>query len=128
MDQGVKRFLKAHYRKRLVRVILTHLDQDKPIPKILLLNAMQLLVSAWNDVSKETVINCFRKVNISKKDQKNAVNDVDDPLKELNKSLKELQTKDPSLVHENMTVLAEAGDQVITSAPFLTDELILEEV
>ena len=128
MDQGVKRFLKAHYRKRLVRVILTHLDQDKPIPKILLLNAMQLLVSAWNDVSKETVINCFRKVSISKKDQKNAVNDVDDPLKELNKSLKELQTKDPSLVHENMTVLAEAGDQVITSAPFLTDELILEEV
>ena len=51
-------------------------------------------------------------------------------VKELNKSSKELQTKEPSRVHENMTVqdVAEADDQVITSAPFLTDEFILEEV
>ena len=34
----------------------------------------------------------------------NEVNDVNDPFKELNESLKELQTKDPSLVPENMTV------------------------
>ena len=60
----------------------------------------------------------------------NAVNGVADPLKELNESLKELQTKDPSLVPDNMTVqdVAEADDQVITSAPFFTNELILEEV
>ena len=91
---------------------------------------MQLLVSAWNDVSKETVINCFRKANISEKYQMNVVNDFDDTFKELNESLKELQTKDPSHVPENITVqvVAEADDQVIASAPFLTDELILEEV
>ena len=91
---------------------------------------MQLLVSAWNDVSKETVINCFRKANISEKDQMNVVNDVDHTFKELNESLKELQAKDPSHVSENITVqdVAEADDQVIASAPFLTDELILEEV
>ena len=90
---------------------------------------MQLLVSAWNDVSKETVINCFRKANISEKDQMNVVNDVDHTFKELNESLKELQAKDPSHVSENITVqdVAEADDQVIASAPFLTDELILEE-
>ena len=60
----------------------------------------------------------------------NTVNDVDDPFRELNESLKELQTKDPSLVPENMTVqdAAEADDQVITSAPFLTNESILEDV
>ena len=60
----------------------------------------------------------------------NEVNDVNDPFKELNESLKELQTKDPSLVPDNMTVqdVAEADDQDITSAPFLTKELILEEV
>ena len=91
---------------------------------------MQLLVSAWNDFSKETIINCFRKANISEKDQMNVVNDVDDTFKELNESLKELQAKDPSHGPENITVqdVAEADDQVITSAPFLTDELILEEV
>ena len=82
MDQGIIRSLKVHYRKRVVRVILTHLDQGNPIPKISLLKAMQLLASTWNDVSKETVNNCFRKVNISEIDQMKAVNDIDAPLKE----------------------------------------------
>ena len=52
-----------------------------------------------------------------------AVNDVDDPFKELNKSLKELQTEDSSLIPDNMAVedVADADDQVITSAQFLTD-------
>ena len=42
---------------------------------------MQLLLSAWNDFSKETATNCFQKVTISEKDQTNVVNDVDDNLK-----------------------------------------------
>ena len=52
-----------------------------------------------------------------------AVNYVDDPFKELNKSLKELQTEDSSLIPDNMAVedVADADDQVITSAQFLTD-------
>ena len=54
MDQGVIRSLNAHYRKRFVRVILTHLDQEKPIPKISLLKAMQLLVSAWKHFQKRS--------------------------------------------------------------------------
>ena len=90
MDQGVIRSFKARYRKRLVRVVLTHLNHDQTIPKISLLKAMQLLVSAWNNVSKETVISSFRKDNISEKDQMNAVNYVDDTKKKLNESLKEL--------------------------------------
>ena len=67
MEQGAIRSLKDHCRKRLVRVILTHLDQGKLIPNILYLKVMQLLVYAWNDVSKETVINCFQKAKIPKK-------------------------------------------------------------
>ena len=42
-----------------------------------------------------------------------------------------MQTKDPSFVLENMTVedVVKADDQVmISSTPFLTDELILEEI
>ena len=60
----------------------------------------------------------------------NKVNDVEDPFKELNESLNELQTKDWSVLPESMTVqdIAEVDDQVITMAPFLTNELILEEV
>ena len=60
----------------------------------------------------------------------NKVNDVEDPFKELNESLNELQTKDWSVLPESMTVqdIAEVDDQMITMAPFLTNELILEEV
>ena len=52
------------------------------------------------------------------------VNDVEDPFKELNESLNELQTKDWSVLPESMTVqdIAEVDDQVITMAPFLTNE------
>ena len=44
--------------------------------------------------------------------------------------MKDLQTKESYLVAENMTVkdVAEADDQVMTSAPFLTSELILKDV
>ena len=59
--------------------VQAYLASIKPIPKYSLLKAIQLLVSAWNYVNKETVINCCRKANISKKDQMNAVNDVDNP-------------------------------------------------
>ena len=128
MDKGVIRSLKAHYKKCLVRVILTHLNQDKPIPEISLLKAMWLLVSAWNDIKRQTAINFFRKAKTFEKYQMNAVNDINNLFKELNESLKELETKDSSLVPENVTVqdVAEADDQVTASTSFLTDELILE--
>ena len=81
MDQGVIKCLKAHYRKRLVRLILCDLDSNKPLPKISLIKGLQLLVSAWNDGSKATVVNCFRKSKISEKD---------DPFKDVNEGLQNL--------------------------------------
>ena len=59
MDQGVIRCLKAHYRKWLVKQILRSLDSNKPLPKVSLLTALQLLVSAWNEVSQTTIVNCL---------------------------------------------------------------------
>ena len=129
MDQGVIRCLKAYYRKRLVGLILRNLDRNKSLPKVTLLTALQMLVSAWNEVSETTIVNCFKKAKISEKDQLLAVNDEDDPFKELNDDLKELREKDSSLVPENMTaeIFASADDAVITTSSTLTDEEILEE-
>ena len=45
MDQGIIRCLKAHYRKQLVKLILRSLDSNKPLPKVSLSTALQLLVS-----------------------------------------------------------------------------------
>ena len=130
MDQGVRRCLKAHYRKRLVKLILRSLDSNKSLPKVSLLTALQLLVSAWNEVSETTVVNCFKKAKISEKDQTIAINDEDDPFKEINENLKELTEKEPSLMPENMAAedFATANDDaVITTSSTLTDEEILQE-
>ena len=81
MDQGVIKCLKAHYRKRLVKLILRSLDSNKPLPKVSLSKALQLLVSAWNEVSQTTIINCFKKAKILEKDQTIAINDEDHPFK-----------------------------------------------
>ena len=129
MDQGIIRCLKAHYRKRLVKVILCSPDSNKPLPKVSLLTALQLLASAWNEVSQATIVNFFKKAKISDKDQTIAINDEDDLSKEINEDLQELREKDPSLVPESMAAedLASADDAVITRESTLTDEEILEE-
>ena len=45
---------------------------------------MQLLTSAWSEVSEATIKNCFRKIGISEKSaEEEAINDQDDPFKDL---------------------------------------------
>ena len=129
MDQGVIRCLKAHDRKRLVKLILRSLNSNKPLPMVSLLIAMQLLVSAWDEVSQTTLVNCFKKGQLSEKDQTVAISDEDDPFKEIYGNLEELQEKEPSLVPENMTAedFATVDDAVITTSSTLTDEEILQE-
>ena len=57
MDQGVIRCLKTHYRKQLVKLILRSLYSNKPLPKVSLLTALQLLVSTWNEVNQNKIVN-----------------------------------------------------------------------
>ena len=59
MDQGVIRSLKAKYRKNVVRKIIQSVDKKKIPPKISFLQGMQMLVSAWDPLSTQTIMNCF---------------------------------------------------------------------
>uniref|UniRef100_A0A3B3RCK7 DDE-1 domain-containing protein n=1 Tax=Paramormyrops kingsleyae TaxID=1676925 RepID=A0A3B3RCK7_9TELE len=58
MDQGIIQDLKAYHRKRLMRQYLLH-DEKKTQYTPSLLDAMNFLRSAWNDVKKETISNFF---------------------------------------------------------------------
>ena len=131
MSQGVIRCLKAHYRKLLVKLILHSLDSNEPLPKVSLLTALILLLSAWNNVSQTKFVKCFKKAKISEKDQTIAINDEDDPLKEIIENRKrELREKEPSLVPENMAAedFATVDDAVITTTPStFSDEKNLQE-
>ena len=42
---------------------------------------MKNLVLSWNAVSVETIVNCFKKANISHDNQQTAVTNADDPFK-----------------------------------------------
>ena len=83
MDQGVIRPLKAKYRNNMVRKIIRNLEKNKALPAILILNGIQMVVSAWNSVSIETIINCFCKAGISPANQEAAIAEEDDPFKDL---------------------------------------------
>ena len=95
MDQGVIRSIKAHYRTKVVRKYLTHIELGKPLPDISVLDAMNLLVQAWDYVSNETIINCLKKSGISTDAQEAAQNDDDDPFKDLASELLELKGSQP---------------------------------
>ena len=44
---------------------------------------MQMLVSAWNALTTETIVNCFRKAGISAENQDAAIAEEDDAFKDL---------------------------------------------
>ena len=111
------RSTKAHYRAMTVQKFTEAIDAKKPLPNITILDAMNLLVAAWDRVSKETVQNCFRKAGLSQETQESAINDDDDPFKALLEEIGNLRERDPDLVQNGVTaddVLA-AHSEVITS-------------
>ena len=90
--------LKAHFRRRIVRLCIKALDENRPVPKITILQAMKNFVSSWNAVSKETIANCFKKVNISYANQQTGTNDADDALKSLHEETDNLRKLEQNVV------------------------------
>ena len=67
MDQGVIRSLKAKYHRKIIKRLIRAVDMKKKLPQTSILDAMQLLQSAWSEVLELTVKNSFRKSGISEK-------------------------------------------------------------
>ena len=131
MDQGVIRSTKAYYRRMVVQKYIDAINRKKSIPKLTVLDAMDLLVTAWDRVSTETIKNCCKKAGISRETQENAINDSDDPFKALAEEINELREKEPELVPTDMTVddVVDADDNVLTSNVLPpNDEDILQEI
>ena len=125
IDQGVIKCLKAHYRRRLVRLMIQRLDQGQDLPKISILLALQLLVSSRNNVRKVTIVNCFQIAKISAENQ---VEGRDNPFKALQENLTELRQSNPDLVPDQLSAANVFGidsNLITTDAP-TTDKEILE--
>ena len=130
MDQGVIRSLKVHYRGRVVRRLCRVLDKMKTLPKISILQALKILVSSWEAVSAQTIVNCFRKAGITLEAQNAAITDADDPFSDLKESLQQLHYIYPDMVPEGFTQknLIDVDNEIITTALMITDDDILRSV
>jgi hypothetical protein len=85
MDQGIIHCLKSYYRRKFVQKLIAIIDA-KQIPtakSIDLFDAINFLDSSWNDVSLNTIQNCFKKSGfiISNSDN-NSVSDIEEDLNE----------------------------------------------
>ncbi|XP_037779428.1 tigger transposable element-derived protein 4-like [Penaeus monodon] len=130
MDQGVIRSLKAYYRGKVVRMISRALEEKKSCPKISILQGMKLLADSWELASKETIVNCFRKAGITPDGQQAAIDDSDDPFKDLQESLNNLRKADSSMVPNDVTAtaLASLDDDVIATAPEMNEDDIVSRL
>lgn len=59
MDQGVIKVLKSFYRRHVLEKLLLCSDNEKSYT-VTLLTALHMLVRAWNQVTTETIANCYR--------------------------------------------------------------------
>ena len=130
MDQGVIRNFKAHYRGRVVRLLCRALKEKEPCQKISILQSLKILADSWEVVTKETIINSFRKSGITPAVQQFAIADSDDPFKDLQESLNDLRKADSSMVLDDVTATALVilDDDVIATAPEISEGDIIEEL
>ena len=91
---------------------------------------MKILVSSWEAVSVQTIANCFKKAGITSEAQNAAITDADDPFSDLKRSLQQLHDIDPDMVQESVTPesLIDVDNEVITTAPMITNDNILRRV
>ena len=131
MDQGVIRSLKAKHRKNVVRKITQSVEKKKTLPKISLLQGMQMLVSAWDALSTQTIVHCFRKSGISTESQETAMAEDDDPFLELlQDEIDDFRSVQPDLIEKDFdaTTFADVDTEVIAVQPPPSDAEIVAEL
>ena len=129
MDQGVIKCLKAFYRRRLVNLMIKHLEQGQIYRRFQsFVRYNYVLVHGATQL--KLLLKLFWKAKIFAKDQVNAAEDSDNPFKELENDLTELQKIDQKLVLQELTAqeFFYVDINVITTDNPETDEQILESV
>ena len=85
--------------------------------------------NTWEAVTRETIVNCFKKAGINTEVQHAAITDSDDPFKDLQESLDALKAADPDMVPEDISAesIVDVDNNVIATAPVITVDDILEQ-
>ena len=111
--------MKTKHHKNVVRKIIQSVEKKKTLPEISLLQGMQMLVSAWDALSAQTIVNCFRKSGISSESQETAIAEDDYPFRELQDEIDDLRSVQPDLIEEDFhaTTFADVDAEVMAVQP-----------
>ena len=127
-DAGINYAFKRHYRNGLLKTIISHLDEGKIENKeqftVSLLSAILLMRDAWRQITKPTIMNCFRKTGLSKSE---SVQDETDIFVVESHKMQELlsQLYPEEVIDVNDYVLI---DNTVVTNYAATDEKITEEI
>ena len=91
---------------------------------------MQMIVSAWDALSTQTIVNCFRKSGLSTESQETTIAEDDDPFRELQDEIDDLPSVQPNLIEEGFdaTTFADVDTEVIAVQPPPSDAEIVAEL
>ena len=70
LDLGIIQNFKVHYRKLLLRSVLSKIDETNDsasqiVKSVSVLKAIRWVAEAWDSVKEETIMKCFRKSGIT---------------------------------------------------------------
>jgi len=111
MDQGVIRSLQARYRTKVVQKMIEAIEGNKSLPDVSVLDAMKMLVLAWDEVTNKIVQNCFRKAGFCEIDEEDAVSD--DPFAELKDTVTQLINLDKTFEDVTVKDIASFDDMLV---------------
>lgn len=130
MDQGVIYSLKSNYRRMLLAKMINSIDNGAEQFSVSLLDAINFIHMAWQNVSAKTINNCFRHAGFAGRED-NFESEDELPLAEWMKKTDSIVTdlqpeveEDPNSDFEDFVHF----DDDIISTEFLTDEDIIATV
>ncbi|GBN61998.1 hypothetical protein AVEN_182437-1 [Araneus ventricosus] len=97
MDEGMIKNFKIHYRKRIVRKVISAFENNQSMPKINLRESISEISKAWNyDVTNRTIRKSFAKAGFFVSNENSASTEDEDyiPLEELKKMWIQLREKE----------------------------------
>ena len=91
---------------------------------------LQVLVSPWDALSTQTIVNCFRKSGISTVSQDTALVEDDNPFREFQDEIDDLRSAQPNLIEGDFdaTTFANVDAEVIAVQPPPSDAEIVAEL
>ena len=119
LDAGIIKNFKAQYRKLIVQHALSKIDGStltatQITKSINLLTAIRLVKQAWNAVSADTIVNCFKHCGVQPR-----TDEVTDPFADLDEESQDEQEGDSGSQDEELQELVQQFDPELNPSDYI---------